>query len=184
MLPSECFSACARNLIPGESISSPGDQTISTALRMFDVVSAKVPESLVDAVVLFSEDGILLNLRAAHGLFIGYTVGHLVGKNLADFLHPSNKRQAARRMSELLRQGGTESECRLRFVSRQGSTRHIRMRGVTISCTDGTLVSYAVMCDVTNDISLPTQSHPAGLVAYSLKQALQQLLHSLVGYKP
>lgn len=160
------------------------DEFVSSLVRRqrtFDPVTARrVTDTLADAVALLGDDGMLLELTTSATQFLGYRPKYLIGRKLADFIYPSDKRQAARKLARALEQGTGATVCKLRCAAQDGSARNIWMLCRRQNKDDGSRLCIAALRDVSVHLGTLSDGSRTQMLTESLETALR-LLTSSVG---
>jgi diguanylate cyclase (GGDEF)-like protein/PAS domain S-box-containing protein len=99
----------------------------------------------VDMLSVILAGGVITRVNPAWGTTLGYSEADLIGQNVFDFVHPSERRQTMREASQVDR-GKPVTDLRARFRHKDGTWRWLSWSIAAISAEDTT---YCVARDVT-----------------------------------
>ncbi len=176
MLSPHCYTSTtgkAINPAPPVTTYQPEQRRFSAP---FDPTNARrVTDTLADAVAILAYDGTLLELTTSATQFLGYRPKYLIGRKLADFIYPSDKRQAARKLATAIEQGTGDSVCKLRCAAQDGRARNVWLLSRCRSKDEGAGHCIAAIRDVTAHLGSLSDESRSMLLTDSLNKALRLL---------
>lgn len=90
-----------------------------------DTLAAKLPELLLDPVVVVDESGRFVFVNSACERVLGYTKAELIGQPMIDLVHPDDRERTLAAAGRIM-QGGSHSDFENRYVHKDGRVVHLR----------------------------------------------------------
>jgi two-component system cell cycle sensor histidine kinase/response regulator CckA len=153
------------NILPGVHLASLRDMT---ERRLAEARFTTLTEASSDVVELARADGIITYVSPSIFTVLGYRPDEMVGRTMAELIHPDDVESFGRDQRRLLTEPGMRTAIRFRARHRNGDWRWIAARRTNLLEDPAVRALLSNMSDVTLEVQArEVQAHLASIVEFS-----------------